>query len=87
MLALLKPIVLTFLKSDKFKFFIVDILEKLHDFTVIILSQGRRKMRLNENVTKAHKTKNTVLNLTQLEEKQVCMAKAVKIFHTLSQED
>ena len=29
MLALLKPIVLTFLKSDKFKFFIVDILEKL----------------------------------------------------------
>ena len=29
MLALLKPIVLTFLKRDKFKFFIVDILEKL----------------------------------------------------------
>lgn len=29
MLAILKPIVLTFLKSDKFKFFIVDILEKL----------------------------------------------------------
>ncbi len=33
MLALLKPIVLTFLKSDKFKFFIVDILEKLVEQT------------------------------------------------------
>ena len=29
MLALLKPIVLTFLKSDKFKVFVVDLLEKL----------------------------------------------------------
>tara|TARA_Y100000356_G_scaffold128889_1_gene129362 strand:+ start:147 stop:305 length:159 start_codon:yes stop_codon:yes gene_type:complete len=29
MLALLKPIVLTFLKSEKFKFFIIDLLEKL----------------------------------------------------------
>ena len=29
MLALLKPIVLTFLKSDKFKLFVVDLLEKL----------------------------------------------------------
>ena len=29
MLALLKPIVLTFLKSDKFKQFVVDLLEKL----------------------------------------------------------
>ena len=28
MLALLKPIVLTFLKSDKFKLFVVDLLEK-----------------------------------------------------------
>ena len=33
MLANLKPIVLTFLKSDKFKFFIVDILEKLVEQT------------------------------------------------------
>ena len=29
MLALLKPIVLTFLKSDKFKVFVVDLVEKL----------------------------------------------------------
>ena len=29
MLAILKPIVLTFLKSEKFKYFIVDIIEKL----------------------------------------------------------
>ena len=29
MLAILKPIVLTFLKSDKFKLFVVDLLEKL----------------------------------------------------------
>jgi hypothetical protein len=29
MLALLKPIVLTFLKSDKFKVFVIDLLEKL----------------------------------------------------------
>ena len=29
MLAILKPIVLTFLKSDKFKGFVVDLLEKL----------------------------------------------------------
>ena len=29
MLALLKPIVLTFLKSDKFKIFVVELLEKL----------------------------------------------------------
>ena len=29
MLALLKPIVLTFLKSDKFKVFVVDLIEKL----------------------------------------------------------
>ena len=29
MLAILKPIVLTFLKSDKFKYFLVDIVEKL----------------------------------------------------------
>ena len=29
MLALLKPIVLAFLKSDKFKLFVVDLLEKL----------------------------------------------------------
>jgi len=29
MLALLKPIVLAFLKSDKFKIFVVDLLEKL----------------------------------------------------------
>ena len=29
MLALLKPIVLTFLKSDKFKLFVVDLIEKL----------------------------------------------------------
>ena len=29
MLALLKPIVLTFLKSEKFKVFVVDLLEKL----------------------------------------------------------
>ena len=29
MLALLKPIVLTFLKSEKFKLFVVDLLEKL----------------------------------------------------------
>ena len=29
MLALLNPIVLTFLKSDKFKVFVVDLLEKL----------------------------------------------------------
>ena len=29
MLAILKPIVLTFLKSDKFKKFVVDLLEKL----------------------------------------------------------
>ena len=29
MLALLKPIVLTFLKSDKFKIFVVDLIEKL----------------------------------------------------------
>ena len=29
MLALLKPIDLTFLKSDKFKVFVVDLLEKL----------------------------------------------------------
>ena len=29
MLALLKPIVLAFLKSDKFKVFVVDLLEKL----------------------------------------------------------
>ena len=29
MLALIKPIVLTFLKSDKFKVFVVDLIEKL----------------------------------------------------------
>ena len=29
MLALLKPIVLTFLKSEKFKLFVIDLLEKL----------------------------------------------------------
>ena len=29
MLALLKPIVLSFLKSDKFKVFVVDLIEKL----------------------------------------------------------
>ena len=29
MLALLKPIVLTFLKSSKFKLFVIDLLEKL----------------------------------------------------------
>ena len=29
MLAILKPIVLTFLKSEKFKLFVVDLLEKL----------------------------------------------------------
>ena len=29
MLALLKPIVLTFLKSEKFKLFVVELLEKL----------------------------------------------------------
>jgi|TARA_Y200000002_G_scaffold214244_1_gene176829 hypothetical protein len=29
MLALLKPIVLTFLKGDKFKTFVIDLLEKL----------------------------------------------------------
>ena len=29
MLALIKPIVLAFLKSDKFKLFVVDLLEKL----------------------------------------------------------
>ena len=29
MLALLKPLVLTFLKSDKFKVFVVDLIEKL----------------------------------------------------------
>tara|TARA_R100001510_G_scaffold39171_1_gene35606 strand:+ start:140 stop:316 length:177 start_codon:yes stop_codon:yes gene_type:complete len=29
MLALLKPIVLTFLKSEKFKLFVVDLLERL----------------------------------------------------------
>ena len=29
MLAILKPIVLTFLKTDKFKQFVVDLLEKL----------------------------------------------------------
>ena len=29
MLALLKPIVLTFLKGDKFKMFVIDLLEKL----------------------------------------------------------
>ena len=29
MLALLKPIVLAFLKSDKFKIFVIDLLEKL----------------------------------------------------------
>ena len=29
MLALLKPIVLTFLKSEKFKVFVIDLLEKL----------------------------------------------------------
>ena len=33
MLALLKPIVLTFLKSDKFKLFVVDLLEKLVEQT------------------------------------------------------
>lgn len=33
MLALLKPIVLTFLKSDKFKVFVVDLLEKLVEQT------------------------------------------------------
>ncbi len=33
MLTILKPIVLTFLKSDKFKFFIVDIFEKLVEQT------------------------------------------------------
>tara|TARA_B100001989_G_scaffold245491_1_gene215321 strand:- start:1068 stop:1226 length:159 start_codon:yes stop_codon:yes gene_type:complete len=33
MLALLKPIVLTFLKSEKFKYFIVDLLEKLVEQT------------------------------------------------------
>ena len=48
---------------------------------------SKKKMRLKENETNAQKTNSTVLNSTQLEEKQVCMAKAVKIFHTLSQED
>jgi hypothetical protein len=33
MLAILKPIVLTFLKSDKFKVFVVDLLEKLVEQT------------------------------------------------------
>tara|TARA_R100000654_G_scaffold32772_1_gene57802 strand:+ start:149 stop:307 length:159 start_codon:yes stop_codon:yes gene_type:complete len=33
MLAILKPIVLTFLKSDKFKSFVVDLLEKLAEQT------------------------------------------------------
>ena len=33
MLAILKPIVLTFLKSDKFKQFVVDLLEKLVEST------------------------------------------------------
>jgi len=33
MLAILKPIVLTFLKSDKFKKFVVDLLEKLVEQT------------------------------------------------------
>ena len=33
MLALLKPIVLTFLKSEKFKLFVVDLLEKLVEQT------------------------------------------------------
>ena len=33
MLALLKPIVLTFLKSKKFKQFVVDLLEKLVEST------------------------------------------------------
>ena len=33
MLALLKPIVLTFLKSEKFKLFVVDLLEKLVEST------------------------------------------------------
>ena len=33
MLALIKPIVLTFLKSEKFKYFIVDLLEKLVEQT------------------------------------------------------
>ena len=33
MLTLLKPIVLTFLKSDKFKVFVVDLLEKLVEST------------------------------------------------------
>ena len=36
---------------------------------------------------KSPQNKSTVLNSTQLEEEQVCMARAVKIFHTLSQED
>ena len=33
MLALLNPIVLTYLKSDKFKVFVVDLLEKLVEST------------------------------------------------------
>ena len=33
MLALIKPLVLTFLKSDKFKVFVVDLLEKLVEQT------------------------------------------------------
>ena len=33
MLAILKPIVLTFLKSDKFKVFVVELLEKLVEQT------------------------------------------------------
>ena len=33
MLAILKPIVLAFLKSDKFKSFVVDLLEKLVEQT------------------------------------------------------
>ena len=33
MLAILKPIVLTFLKSDKFKVFVADLLEKLVEQT------------------------------------------------------
>ena len=33
MLALLKPIVLTFLKGDKFKLFVVQLLEKLVEST------------------------------------------------------
>ena len=37
MLAILKPIVLAFLKSDKFKGFVVDLLEKLVEQTDIDL--------------------------------------------------